>query len=281
MRYCLLLLVFAQSVCAQDAPRVLPDAGRAPVWTTRKVVATGVVGCLLAGSLVGSYNDWWKDSAEPFHFVDDGLFQNYSLGVDKIGHAYTSYFYFHSFRNLLLWGGYDTSAAFWVAGGTAAFFALSIEVGDGLSPFGFSLYDLAFNIGGLGYAMAQVAVPCLRDFSLKWSYVPSGGYRWPPHFTDHYDAHTYWLTVNVHNLLPDEWSICWPEFIQLAVGYGVNKGYTRRELVVGLDLNIGALRVESPELKLLRDTVNLFHLPSPAVKMTENERPRWHWVHTN
>jgi hypothetical protein len=280
MRSWLLALVVVQSLCAQETPHLLPDTVAAPVWTTRRLVATGIVGSLLGGSLIGSYNDWWKDSAEPFHFVDDGLFNNYSLGVDKIGHAYTSYFYFHSFRNIMLWGGYDTSMAFWVAGGTAALFAVSIEIGDGLSPYGFSFYDLAFNMGGLGYAMAQVAVPYLRNFSFKWSYVPSGGYRWPPHFTDHYDAHTYWLAFNVHNLLPEKWNGFWPECIQLAVGYGVNKGYTRRELAVGIDLNIGAIDVENPELRLLRDTMNLFHVPSPAVKMTEGESPRWYVIHT-
>ncbi len=282
MRSCILLLLLAgQQLCARDSLQTILHADEATGWSARKIIATGAVGGLLAGSLVGSYNDWWKDAAEPFHFVDDGLFNNYSLGIDKVGHAYTSYFYFHCFRNVMLWGGYDSSAAFWAAGGTSALFALSIEIGDGFSPYGFSLYDLAFNMGGLGYAMAQVGVPFLRNFQLKWSYVPVGGYRWPPHFTDHYDAHTYWLAVNVHNLLPGEWRGYWPECIQLAVGYGVNKGYTRRELVIGLDLNVGAFTLENPELRLLQQTVDLIHLPSPAVKMTEGERPRWYLVHTN
>lgn len=281
MRVCFILILAGQSLLAQDTSRAVARSAESPGWSARKVVATGAVGGILVGSLIGSYNDWWKDSAEPFHFVDDGLFNNYSLGIDKVGHAYTSYFYFHSFRNVMLWGGFDAPTAFWLAAGTSALFALSIEIGDGLSPYGFSLYDLAFNMGGLGYAMAQVAVPFLRNFSLKWSYVPAEGYRWPPHFTDHYDAHTYWLTVNVHNLLPPDWRDYWPEFIQLAVGYGVDDRNTRREAVIGLDFNLGAFTVENPELRLLQETVNLVHLPAPAVKMTEGKRPRWKGMHWN
>jgi hypothetical protein len=280
-RCCLILLLAAQSLLAQDTLRVVPASPRSTGWPTRKVAATGVVGGMLVGSLISSYYDWWKDSAEPFHFSDDGLFNNYSLGIDKIGHAYTSYFYFHTFRNVMLWGGYDSSDAFWLAAGSSALFALSIEIGDGLSPYGFSAYDLAFNLGGLGYAMAQEAVPFLRNFSLKWSYVPEEGYRWPPHFTDHYDAHTYWLVVNVHNLLPGNWRACWPEFIQLAFGYGVDDRQSRRESVIGLDFNIGVFRAENPELRLLQQTVNLFPLPAPAVKFTEGKRPRWYALQWN
>jgi len=280
-RYLCILLLAAQPLLAQDTLTAYPWPPPETGWSARKILATTAVGGLFAGSLVSSYYDWWKGSSEPFHFTDDGLFTNYSLGIDKIGHAYTSYFYFHSFRNVMLWGGYDSSTAYWVAAGGSAFFALSIEVGDAFSPFGFSLYDLAFNLGGLGFAMAQVAVPFLRNFSLKWSYVPAGGYRWPPHFTDHYDAHTYWLTFNVHKLLPADLRGYWPEFIQLAVGYGVDERMAKREAVFGLDINLDVLCVKSPELKLVQQTVTMIHLPSPAVKFTEGERPRWYLVHWN
>lgn len=278
---CFILLLMCQPLQAQDTLRTLPPVHQAPGWSARKYLATGMAGGILVGSLVSSYFDWWKDTAEPFHLVDDGLFGNYSLGIDKVGHAYTSYFYFHTFRNVMLWGGYEPSAAFWLAAGSSAFFALSIEIGDGLSPYGFSVYDLAFNMGGLGYAMAQVAFPFLRNFSLKWSYVPEDGFRWPPHFTDHYDAHTYWLTINVHNLLPRDWRTYWPEFIQLAIGYGVDERQTKREAVIGLDLNLDAFTVENGDCRLLQQTANLIHLPAPAVKFTETKKPRWYGLQWN
>jgi len=51
--------------------------------------------------------------------------------------------------------------------------------------------------------------------------------------------------------------------------------------VFGLDINLDVLCVKSPELKLVQQTVTMIHLPSPAVKFTEGERPRWYLVHWN
>ena len=237
----------------------------------RKELATGIVGGILVGSLISSYNDWWKDNSRSFHFIREGLFSDYSLGVDKLGHAYTSSFFFHAFRNVMLWGAFDDATATWWAAGTSAFFALSVEVGDGLSSYGFSLEDIAFNFAGLGFGLAQTQFPFLENFQFKWSYVPSGGYRWPPRFTDHYDAHTYWLTVNVHAFLPEEARSWWPPFLHLAFGYGVDELQTRREFLVGLDIHLGGFDIENPEMRLLMKTASMYHLPSPAVKITDGK----------
>ncbi len=270
------LLAFSP-LLAQDTLRSVPPApgnGR----ETRRILATSAVGAIFAGSLVSSYYDWWKESSRPFHFTDDGLFNNYALGIDKIGHAYTSYFYFQTFRSIMLWGGYGEETAFWWSAGTTLFFALSIEVGDGLSAYGFSAGDLAFNVAGLGYGMVQSRVPFLQNFKLKWSYVPRDGYRWPPKFTDHYDAHTYWVTVNLHRLLPESIGAYWPEFLQLALGYGVDERQSRREGVIGLDLNLSVFQVENPELRLLQRTIDLLHIPGPAMKFTQGKKPRYYGV---
>ena len=252
-----------------------------PAWPARKILATGAVGGIFVGSLIGSYFDWWVDASRSFHFTDDGLFNNYSLGIDKVGHAYTSYFYFHTFRNVMRWGGYEERTAYWWAAGISAFFALSVEIGDGLSPFGFSAWDLSFNMLGLAYGMAQTSVPFLQNFKLKWSYVPPDGYRWPPRFTEHYDGHIYWVTCNVHNLLPESAQHWWPEFLQLAVGYGVDDRQTRREMMVGLDLNLCVFQTQQPELRLLGQTVDLFHIPMPSVKLTEGKTPRYYLIGWN
>ena len=230
---------------------------------------------MLVGSLVSSYFDWWNGSPEQFHFVREGAFSDYSLGIDKIGHAYTSYFYFNVFRNLMLWGGYDKVSAFWWAAGTTGFFALSVEIGDGVSPYGFSYEDLAFNMGGLCFGMLRAEVPFLQNFGFKWSYVPYDGYRWPPHFTDHYDGHTYWLTINVHNLLPASLNRFWPELIQLAFGYGVEENSTRRKAVIGLDFNLGALPVTNEDVALVQKTIDMIHFPAPGIKFQEGKKPEF------
>jgi len=274
-RLFLLTIVLASLSFPQDSTRCPDPFVQTDEWNARKIISTGIVGGVLAGSLVSSYYDWWKDSAEPFHFVSEGSFNDYSLGIDKVGHAYTSYFYFHTFRNTMLWGGYSPSAAFWWAAGTSAFFAVSIEIGDGFSPYGFSFEDLAFNMAGLGYGMLQVEIPFLQNIDFKWSYVPSEGYTWPPHFTDHYDAHLYWLTFDMHNLLPSGVGKNWPAWLQLGLAYGVGEQQTVREFVVGLDYNLEVICTDNRELSWLLRQLNLFHFPAPGVKFSPGRPPEW------
>jgi hypothetical protein len=283
LRTALLILLICSPLLARAQDSVVVNEGfrQSDGWTFKKGAATAMVGGVLAGSLVNSYFDWWKDAAQPFHFVSEGFLNDYSLGIDKVGHAYTSYFYFHTFRDLLLWGGYTPREAFWWGAGGSAFFAISIEVGDAVSPFGFSWEDLTWNMLGLGYGMLQTQVPILRNVSFKWSYIPNDGWRWPPRFTDHYDAHTYWLAFNMHNLLPESWGDYWPEFLQLAVGYGVDDRQSRRELVFGIDFNLEAFGAGSQEVLLGERLLNRFHIPAPAVKFTEGRAPKWYLLHPN
>jgi hypothetical protein len=49
---------------------------------------------------------------------------------------------------------------------------------------------------------------------------------------------------------------------------------TRRELVFGLDLNLGAIGSPGEDVLLLRNTLDMFHYPAPAVKWTEGRAPK-------
>jgi hypothetical protein len=118
--------------------------------------------------------------------------------------------------------------------------------------------------------------PFLRNFNFKFSYVPSDGYRFPPHFTEHYDDHTYWLSCNLHELLPSPLQNFWPDWLALAIGYGVDDRQSKREAVIGLDLNLEVFSTHSEDLLLLRKTVNMFHIPAPAVKFTQTKPPRYY-----
>jgi len=138
-------------------------------FTMRKVVASGLAGGLLVGSLLDCYYAWWKDAKKPFSFFNEGWFSGDHIGIDKMGHFFTSYFYFNTFRNIMLWGGFEQSMALWWAVGTSAFFALSIEIGDGVSTYGFDYQDLVFNFSGIGYGILQTWIPFLRNFNFKWS----------------------------------------------------------------------------------------------------------------
>jgi len=264
----------------QDSVLVTEGFAATQGMPPRKVLATGLTAGILAASLVESYYSWWKDADGQFTFRAEGWFAGHR-GIDKAGHLFTSYFYFRTFRNILLWGGYHPTTAYWWAAGLSAFFALSVEIGDGVSEYAFDYQDLVFNAAGLGYGMLQTEVPALRNFNLKWSYVPAGGYRFPPRFTEHYDAHTYWLTANVNNLLPASLEPWWPDFLQVGIGYSVADNISRSEWLLGFDYNLEILNPDNPDLRLLVKTLDSFHYPAPAVKFAEQKEPEWLLIHTN
>ncbi|MGA9117120.1 MAG: DUF2279 domain-containing protein [Bacteroidota bacterium] len=258
----------------------LPDtASGAPAF--RRTASRVLIAGLLTGSLVDSYFAWWKGSSKPFTFHAENWVGKPFLGIDKAGHLYTSYFQFRTFRSILLWGEAPPDDAFWWGAALAGLFALSVEVGDGLGEMGFDYQDLLFNMAGLGYGMLQVGHPFLENFAVKWSYIPQEGFTFPPRFTEHYDAHTYWLAVKVNNLLPQAAEGLWPDFLNLAVGYGVGDGLSRREWVVGLDFNLDCVPAPGADLLLLRRILELFRYPAPGVEFSSGKRPEYRLFHLN
>jgi hypothetical protein len=247
----------------------------------KKVVSTVLVGGLLAISLKWSYDTWWKEKRVPFYFQTENWFSGEHRGIDKAGHLFTSYFYFHTLRNVMLWGGYSPLAARWWGAGASAFFAITVELGDAVGGPGFDYQDLVFNSAGIAYAWLQTDYPFLRNFGLKWSYIPRNRNEADMKFTKHYDVHTYWLTANVNELLPSSLEPIWPDWLQVGVGYGVDENMTKREFVIGLDFNLDVFSTSSEDLLLVRNTLNMFHYPAPAVKFTEDRPPKYYFFHTN
>ncbi|MBX2992569.1 MAG: DUF2279 domain-containing protein [Bacteroidetes bacterium] len=163
-----LLLACASLSHAQDTLLVTDGFTYNPDFTGRKIVATGAVGGLLGLSLYWCYDSWWRNTGGGFHFVTENWLNGYARGIDKIGHFYTSYFYFHMFRNIMLWGGYEGSTADWWALGSATFFALAVEIGDGLTPqYGFDYQDLTFNLCASPTATCKRNIPFLKNFNFN------------------------------------------------------------------------------------------------------------------
>ena len=86
---------------------------------------------------------------------------------------------------------------------------------------------------------------------------------------------TYWLSADVNNLLPEGAQPYWPNWLNLAVGYGArdlpqsNDEIKIRELYFGLDYNLVALPVENPVLKKALAFANAIHFPAPAIRIDE------------
>jgi hypothetical protein len=266
---------------SQDTSSTSPYAGysRQNITPLRQGVAAGIVGVVGVGMVVDAYFTWWKDAEGPFSFYTDHWFNGSLRGIDKVGHFYGTYLEFKGMRDVMLWGGYSPEASFWWPAGIAAFHALEIEIGDAFSPYGFDYQDLTMGLLGVAYGMAQTRVPFLNNFNFKVSFWPAKGFTTPANFTSDYDAMTVWLTANVHNLLPSSVGEYWPEWLQIAAGYGSGWGISRREFVIGLDLNLEGFTTHNDHVLVVERVFNNLHYPAPALKLTEGKGPVGYMLH--
>lgn len=231
------------------------------------------------------YKWWWEGNYHKFNVNSDGGFNNYSLGLDKVGHFYTSYMFSNALRELFTWGHFSNRTTNWVSVAIPFAWALSIEIGDGFSRYEFSPGDLTANTLGIAYALAQHKVPVLRNFNFKFSYFP-GSYFSENNFkgwslTADYDGHIYWLSTDIHGLLSEKYKKHWPAFLNLALGYGINnfsesfyygKNYVKqREFFIGLDYNLRSLKAKNETRAAVRNILDYYHYPAPGIKKTGDE----------
>lgn len=271
-------LEFPSTAVAEE--RLHPDQPDTSTFFNRKNVITyGIVAHTVFTTYV-EYQWWWKGDYHPFSYKVEGFLNDYSLGVDKFGHLYTSYFYFTVLHNLMTWGGYDESTDLWVSTAIPAAYALSIELGDGFSSYEFAPDDFFFNMLGIGYGFLQVKYPFLKNFKAKWSYYPDAGNRntFKHPFSDDYDGHIYWLSMNIHGLLPEGAKGYWPKFLNIAVGYGGQNistgsaGPPLRKFAISLDYNLVSLPIDGDTWNVVKNIVDLFHFPAPGVRLVQTEQ---------
>ncbi len=140
-----------------------------------KTISLAAVSGIYIATMIDSYVTWWKDDQQPFSFMNSNWLDNPGeYGIDKLGHFYTSYFFFKFQKGIFLLGGYSDATADILSASLTLGMALIIEVGDGYSQYGFDVKDLISNISGLTYAYLQGKIPVLNNFDFKWSYFPPG-----------------------------------------------------------------------------------------------------------
>ena len=174
----------------------------------------------------------------------------------------------------MIWCGYPEDHSKHHAAIMSLGIGLVIEVGDGFSLFGFDYQDFVLNTIGLGYGYLQDVLPVLQNFNFKWSYIPTHDFHFPPNLTSTYEAHIYWLTVDVHDLFQNTFMNFYPEYVQLGIGYSVSDDYKRREYLIGLDFNLEKIfSTKNQDWELVIDTANLLHYPAPGVKFSSGRKP--------
>ncbi|MCX6149680.1 MAG: DUF2279 domain-containing protein [Ignavibacteriales bacterium] len=243
-------------------------------WSRHNLAKVGTLG-IAGGTLIYSWGVWWKNDYKPFKFFNEETeVFDANLGIDKVGHTYTSYFMFHAVDDILKWGGNDRESAFWWATGISASHALIIEIGDGFSKYGFDWRDLIANWSGVGYSMLQESVPFFKNFQMKWSlYYPLNKHAFK--VNDLYDYHIYMMSAKVNELLPAKLEPYWPDFLQVAFGYSGADNVNRREYVFTFDYDLELLPLNGKDFTLLKSLINMFHLPAPGVKFSKGHKPEF------
>lgn len=244
--------------------------------------AYGAGGAAVA-SLLGLYTIWYADYPQSaFHFVNDN--QNWG-GMDKLGHATTTYWLGHHSYGMLKWSGVSEHKAIWYGGLSGFTYMAAIEVMDGLSAeWGFSWGDFAFNTAGSAlfigqqYAWGQQRIlPKFSTHATKYAaYRPDLlGNGWQEQWLKDYNGQTYWLSTSP-GMYGVDW---WPSWLCLSAGYSID-GYVsadgsntnnpqfraQKQFYFSLDLDLRQIKTKSAFLKAVFNTLNFVKIPAPAVE---------------
>lgn len=255
------------------------------------------IGTLAAGSLTGLYFAWYADYPQNgFHFTNDN--KNWG-GMDKIGHATTTFAVGQASYDVLRWTGVSEKKAIWYGGLTGWGYLAVVEVMDGFSEeWGFSWGDFAFNSAGAALFIGQQLGWKEQRFQLKWSYRPTMypqyrgdllGRTWQEQWLKDYNGQTYWLSASPGTFGVD-W---WPRWLCLSGGYSID-GYvsangnnsehpeiiSQRQYYFSLDLDLRQIPVKSGFWKTVLHTISFIKIPAPAVAFNQRVGgTRLYWLY--
>ena len=273
----------------------------------KKRLTTVAVGSSLAftGAVVSLNEVWYKNYPKSsFHVINDnGLW----MGMDKLGHATTSYYLGDVGYNLLKWSGVNDKTSAWIGGSYGLIFLTTIEVLDGHSAeWGFSWGDQVANTLGAGMFISQQLGWKEQRIRLKFSahlteyaaYRPETlGNTTAERLLKDYNGQTYWLSVN-----PNSFGATpkfFPKWLNVAFGYGASemlkgdtKGYNfynsetnswesfsaYRQYYLSFDIDFEKLPLRTGFARTLLKALNVIKIPFPAVEFNKNG-VYWHWLY--
>lgn len=208
-------------------------------------VAAG--GSLVYGATVIGLNQAWYKGYDrsSFHFFNDWKEWN---NMDKMGHLFTSYFETEISYRGCRWVGMEAKKSIWVAGALGIFYQSTVEFFDAYSArWGFSLYDMAYNIGGTGLFIAQQQLWKDQKIRMKVSSWPESysgaqipattsdvtttlkrrsdelfGTNFFERYLKDYNAQTIWISVNLKSFFQTSKL---PPWLNLSFGYGSKNLY--------------------------------------------------------
>jgi hypothetical protein len=255
--------------------------------TKIKPLTTAIVGGVTLTSLIIMHihqsNAWWNGQRRSFHFQEDWIS---ALQVDKCGHAFGGYMFSYGMDEALKTSGVDYNSSALYGSIFALAYQTYVETEDGFAQtWGFSPSDWYFDFIGSAFYLAQHYVPALQNITPKWQYIPT---EWttkadinrPKTFIDDYNSTTFWYSLNVNNILPDNLKKYWVPWLNIAVGYGADSDLKPnllgppdqqnvRRFIIGLDYNLLKLLPEGGSFwNWFRQTLNFMKFPAPAVQIS-------------
>ncbi len=265
----------------------LPPNLKTEIRPTSAAILGGIYLGAIAWLHVHQANAWWNKDRGSFHFEEDWV---YALQVDKAGHFYGGYLI-----SYLLSEGMIASGFSWDEGtiwGTALGIAYQtyVETEDGFAKsWGFSPSDWYADAAGSLFFLAQHYVPALQNITPKWQYIPT---EWtgkpelstrPKTFIDDYNSSTFWWSVNVYNIIPENMKKYWVPWLDISIGYGADAidaasttngppdQLATRRYMIGLDYNLVKLLPEGGWFwNWFRQSLNYIKFPSPAIEFKNN-----------
>lgn len=241
---------------------------------------------------IGQMNTIWKNRGS-FHITEDG---KYAMYIDKAGHFYGTFLPSYVLSQTLIECGFSYNWAVALGGVLGLGYTTYVEILDGFAKdWGFCPSDFYADVGGALFFYLYSYVPFFQNLTPKFMYFPP---RWfnansrkpSTMFIDDYSAHTFWLSINVYNLLPKSWKAFYPRWLDLSIGVAVRNlcdplnpsnncnpqisepvysfVWGNRKLIIALDYDLVKLLPDGgPFWNWLKQSLNYFKLPSPALEI--------------
>ena len=194
--------------------------------TTRNIATVGSVSLIYAGTMSVLYNTWYRQyDQEPFHFFDDSKEWR---GMDKLGHATTSWWTSQWLKETFEVAGYSEKSARLYGTIVPLAFLSTVEIFDGFSSgWGFSGTDMLANLAGSSLFFTQDLLFSGQKALLRYSYHSTPLRKIRPELLGEnqfaaalkdYNGQTYWLSLPLKPLFGNEKQF--PEFLCISIGYG-------------------------------------------------------------
>jgi hypothetical protein len=232
----LLFVLNAHFAQAESQTITLPDGDQIKTWDLNEKQKMNYtyagMGFFPATMLIYGVTAWgWISEGITFNNVDEKMFQRdtYAGGQDKMAHLYGHFMAQQAYYSYFLRVGWTPSEANKLAMVGAAATGLFIELGDGISHYGFSAGDLLVDFIGVGFAGLLNAYPELDKkigFQCQyWATTKNTDHpnRKIPNPIDDYNNQKYVVNIRAAGFEPlaEHWAT---KYLNLDIGY-YSRGY--------------------------------------------------------